>query len=245
MKSYIIRIELNESDPLIWRRVVMPAGATFFRLHQVIQNVTNFMSNYGFDDYHLYEFELPEFIVTNDEEAAPAHDYYMKNRDFYEERLRDMKPEHRQFEQLHQERLKIEIKYPSAVKIDDVLERYGKISYQYDFGDGWEFTIYLEDVVNDYYFGFPTLLMGAETAPPEDVGGMWGYYDFLEIYRDPKHPDYQSTVEWAEMQRYREYNPDFINGSLKMMKYKKTEWGKINHKRYLVIKDKYRKSDVL
>lgn len=44
VKSYIIKIELIGSEPLIWRRVIMPAGATFNRLHDVIQNVTNFQS---------------------------------------------------------------------------------------------------------------------------------------------------------------------------------------------------------
>ena len=46
MKSYIIKIELEESNPLIWRKVIMPAGATYKRLHDVIQNVTNFQSGY-------------------------------------------------------------------------------------------------------------------------------------------------------------------------------------------------------
>ena len=46
MKAYIINIELVGSEPLIWRRVIMPAGATFNRLNDVIQNVTNFLSGY-------------------------------------------------------------------------------------------------------------------------------------------------------------------------------------------------------
>ena len=41
MKAYIIKIEFIDSKPLIWRRVIMPAGATFNRLNDVIQNVTN------------------------------------------------------------------------------------------------------------------------------------------------------------------------------------------------------------
>ena len=66
MKSYIIRIELEESNPLIWRRVIMPAGATYKRLHDVIQNVTNFQSGYPLGGYHLYEFDLKEekMVVT-------------------------------------------------------------------------------------------------------------------------------------------------------------------------------------
>lgn len=57
----------------------------------------------------------------------------------------------------------------------------------YDFGDDWNFTITLEDIVDDYYFGFATLLDGAGTAPAEDVGGLNGFYEFLEAYKDSKH----------------------------------------------------------
>ncbi|WP_205842214.1 IS1096 element passenger TnpR family protein [Natranaerobius trueperi] len=35
---------------------------------------------------------------------------------------------------------------------------------------------------------FPTLLDGKETAPPEDVGGVHGFYEFLKSYCDPQ-PD--------------------------------------------------------
>ena len=42
MKAYQIGIEFIDSDPAIWRRVIMPADATFNRLHDVIQTVTNF-----------------------------------------------------------------------------------------------------------------------------------------------------------------------------------------------------------
>ncbi len=42
MKAYVIKIELIDSGPLIWRKVIMPAGDTFNRLHDVIQKVANF-----------------------------------------------------------------------------------------------------------------------------------------------------------------------------------------------------------
>ncbi len=60
----------------------MPAGATFNRLHDVIQTVTNFQSGYPKGDYHLYEFDLKEedIRVTNDEEAYQEHLHFKKNR---------------------------------------------------------------------------------------------------------------------------------------------------------------------
>lgn len=245
MKSYIIKIELEESNPLIWRRVIMPAGATYKRLHDVIQNVTNFQSGYPYSGYHLYEFQLVEEnrIVTDNEEAYLEHQHYKKNKTMYKERLKTMPKEMLEFEIPHQERLKIEVRKPSGLKIDDYLEQYKEIKYTYDFGDYWSFVIRLEEIVEDYYFGFPTLLDGGETAPPEDVGGIHGFYEFLDIYRDPKHPQHEAIKDWVEGLYFMEYDPDRINKKLKAIKYKKTQWDKINHEKYVVIEDKYRKKE--
>jgi len=243
LKSYIIRIELEESNPLIWRRVIMPAGATFNRLHDVIQNVTNFQSGYPGSGYHLFEFDLSKenMIVTNNEEAYLEHQHYKKNKKMYEVRLKTMSPNMLEFEKRYQERLKIEVRKPTGLKIDNYLEKHKEIKYTYDFGDNWHFKVNLEQIVDDYYFGYPTLLDGAETAPPEDVGGIHGYYEFLEVYRNPKHPEHEEMKAWAESQYFREYDSNWINESLKGLKYRKTEWDKINHERYQIIEDKYRK----
>jgi hypothetical protein len=241
MKSYIIRIELEESNPLIWRRIIMPAGATYKRLHDVIQNSTNFKSGYPSEGYHLYEFHLSKenMTVTDDEEAYLEHKHYLKNKGYYQERLKTMPPEMLQFEKNHQERLKIEVRKPSGLKIDDYLECHKEIRYNYDFGDDWWFTVKLEEVVEDYYFGYPRLLDGAETAPPEDVGGIYGFYEFMKIYSDEKHLEHEDIKAWAKELYFREYDPEWINMRLKFISYKKTQWDKINHENYRVIENKY------
>ncbi|WNF38420.1 plasmid pRiA4b ORF-3 family protein [Bacillaceae bacterium IKA-2] len=243
MKSYIVKIKLEKSDPVIWRRVVMPAGATFNRLHDIIQTVTNFQSGYPHGAYHLFEFDLTkeDKSVTNDEESYLEHQHYKKNKKMYEERLKRMPPEMLEFEKPYQERLKREVRKPTTLKVDEYLEKYRDIKYAYDFGDDWHFIVKLEQIVHDYYFGYPTLLDGAETAPPEDVGGIHSFYEFLEAYRDEKHPEHEDMKTWAESLYFREYDPDWINDRLKGINYKKTEWDKINHDQYQIIEDKYRK----
>lgn len=63
--------------------------------------------------------------------------------------------------------------------------------YIYDFGDSWEHTVQFEH------------LLALEPAPrlaarpPEDVGGVHGYADFLEIIADPDHPEHRQTTRWA------------------------------------------------
>lgn len=243
MKSYIIKIEIEESDPLIWRKVVMPEGATFNRLHDVIQNVTNFQSGYPMKDYHLFKFDLFEVnkIVTNDNEAYLEHQHYKKNKSFYERRLKKVSSNQLEFEKTNQESLKIEVRKPAGLKIDDYLKKYKEIRYTYDFGDNWNFIIKLERIVDDYHFGFPTLLDGTHTAPPEDVGGIYGFNKFLEAFRDKNNPNHEDMKFWAKSLSFKEYDPILINIRLKAIAYKKTEWNKINHENFKVLKDKYRK----
>jgi hypothetical protein len=179
--------------------------------------------------------------VTNDEEAYQEHQHFKKNKKEFAERLENMKPEFRQFEAAYQERLSEVVRKPSGIKIDRFLEQHEELVYNYDFGDGWQFRIKLESIVEDYYFGFPALLDGAETAPPEDVGGIPGFYEFLRIYRDEKHPEHEETKAWADSQYFREYDAEWINDRLKSRMYKKTEWDQIHHENHRVIEDKYRK----
>ncbi len=44
MKSYILKISFEDITSLFWRCVVLLEGVTFNRLHETIQNVTNFQS---------------------------------------------------------------------------------------------------------------------------------------------------------------------------------------------------------
>lgn len=225
MKAYQLKFELQDSDPLIWRRVIIPAGATFNRLHDVIQNVTNFKSGYPYGDYHLFEFELPDenIRVTNDEEAYQEHLNFKKNRKEVEGRMKSSPPEFAKFNETYLRNLKVEIRKPTSVKIDKYLEKYGELQYTYDFGDDWRFIIKLEQVVEDYQYGYPTLIDGAETAPPEDVGGLPGYYQFLKVYDDEKCPEHDEVRDWAKEQKFREYDVEHTNKMLKFIKYKKNE----------------------
>lgn len=71
--------------------------------------------------------------------------------------------------------------------------------YTYDFGDDWEHRVVLEKpppaVAGRVY---PACVAGKGRCPPEDCGGIWGYYGLLEILADPSHPEYGDRREWFE-----------------------------------------------
>ena len=44
---------------------------------------------------------------------------------------------------------------------------------------------------------YPICVEGERSCPPEDVGGVWGYSEFLEAVADPKHEQHEEFKEWA------------------------------------------------
>lgn len=86
----------------------------------------------------------------------------------------------------------------STVRVNDVLREAGdRIAYEYDFGDGWLHEIVLEDFLEpDQEMLYPHCSDGALSCPPEDVGGIPGYYEFLKAYNDPTHETHGFYREW-------------------------------------------------
>jgi hypothetical protein len=72
-----------------------------------------------------------------------------------------------------------------------------RLVYEYDFGDGWEHDLLVEKVLEpEPGATYPVCLKGRRACPPEDVGGIWGYAEFLQILGDPDHPEYEERLEW-------------------------------------------------
>jgi hypothetical protein len=85
-------------------------------------------------------------------------------------------------------------------RLIDALEDVGKRSfkYLYDFGDGWEHTIRVERITEAIPgMTYPCLVEATGRCPPEDVGGPWGYNEFLETIANPDHEEHEDTVVWA------------------------------------------------
>jgi hypothetical protein len=82
-------------------------------------------------------------------------------------------------------------------RLIDALEDSKKLRYLYDFGDGWEHTIKVERLLDpEPGILYPRLIEVAGRCPPEDVGGPWGYAEFLDALNDPKHERHAEFKEW-------------------------------------------------
>nr|WP_276315868.1 plasmid pRiA4b ORF-3 family protein [Paracoccus sp. pheM1] len=86
----------------------------------------------------------------------------------------------------------------TEVRLQDFIGRDAGFTYAYDFGDGWEHQIRIEEwLALGPAPRHARCLEGAWARPPEAVGGPRGYADFLGIIRDPAHEDHRSTLRWA------------------------------------------------
>lgn len=72
-----------------------------------------------------------------------------------------------------------------------------KLTYAYDFGDGWEHSVELEQVLpRTPKAELPACVAGLRRCPPEDCGGPAGYENLLEIISNPKHPERKERLAW-------------------------------------------------
>lgn len=86
----------------------------------------------------------------------------------------------------------------SNMRVGEVLtEIGGSLTYMYDFGDGWEHKIVVEKHLPEAsHADYPVCLEGQLACPPEDCGGVPGYYDLLDVLKHPDDEQYEEMREW-------------------------------------------------
>jgi Plasmid pRiA4b ORF-3-like protein len=145
----ILRIELVDIEPLIWRRVAVRESTNLATLHRIIQVAM------GWLDYHLWEFSIEE--VSYGPHDPDGMDWGRR------------------------------VERADAVKLAKLVENgVESFDYVYDMGDNWEHRIVVERVAAAQPGKFyPEFLGGERRCPPEDCGGLPGYYDFLDTIAGP------------------------------------------------------------
>ena len=157
-----IRIEIEDTNPLVWRELDVPLSTTLAMMHDIIQVVMRWW------DYHLYEFEVGDKIY-----GVPSSDDDLYERKVYK---------------------------ASGLRLATVLDRgIREFLYVYDFGDNWRHRITVLNVrQGDADVEYPRFIAGARRAPPEDVGSISGFEEFLEAVADPEHEQHKRMLEWYD-----------------------------------------------
>jgi hypothetical protein len=111
----------------------------------------------------------------------------------------------------------------TKLKINDYFKEIkDSITYEYDFGDGWEHLVTLEKITdNAEEINYPVCIRGKRNCPPEDCGGPWGYENFLETITNKNHPQHKEMLDWVDGEfDPEEFDIDDINDQLKDIKIK-------------------------
>jgi hypothetical protein len=195
-EAFILHIKLNLENHPIWRRVAVPKHFTFPELHKTIQNI------FGWQNSHLHDFMI-----------FPSRPLSLGSR----KQLDDRRPLINLV--CSPEAFNYEGEIPMRLETDEKLLNYlpADILYTYDFGDGWEHEISIEEVIDDYEWNYPVCLGAEGNTPPEDVGGEPGFENFLGIIADPNHPDHKSMKSWGREQGYKDFDIERTNRILKYM----------------------------
>ena len=151
---------------------------------------------FGWCGYHLYEFRVPSLNMRIDEEDM--EDDFGSWRD--------------------------EEQYDATVfSVQDVFEEANRLVYTYDFGDDWQHDILVEKTLDPAPYPYPQVIKYKGNCPPEDCGGVWGYYDLLEILGDENHPEHEDMKTWVEEtspEYFRDYDVDYVNRALQSLQLK-------------------------
>lgn len=157
---------------------MVPESYTFYDLHVAIQDAMDWK------DYHLHHFQSRSKNQRGDLRASAIHiecpwfDPFEMDDDWL-----------------------ITTEVPIKKLLKDPSDQ---ALYRYDYGDSWEMGITLEAVLpKDKNKTYPVCVEGELAAPPEDCGGIPGYYrciDALEACEDlEKQRTLQSDVDFLEL----------------------------------------------
>lgn len=108
----------------------------------------------------------------------------------------------------------------SRVKLSQIAPKEkAKLRYTYDFGDNWQHEVLVEKVLPpEEGQTYPVCIAGKRACPPEDVGGPWGYMEFVEAIRDPEHERHEEFLEWRGEFDPEAFDPDAVDEALRRLR---------------------------
>lgn len=154
-----LKIKLKGSKPPIWRRIQVERSASFLQLHRIIQLVM------GWTDSHLHEFCINGEFITE------------KDKDIFNGLIEN------DFDDTFDDGFGKGYYDSSKITLESLIDsEKQKFIYTYDFGDDWEHEIVVEKFLpRENTLQYPRCIDGKLNCPPEDCGGIWGFYKLLEI----------------------------------------------------------------
>jgi hypothetical protein len=162
------KIELHEIEPLIWRRIQVPSDYNFWDLHVAIQD------SMGWEDRHLHHFEI------KGKGKRDAVQIGIPDLEGWDDDMPEVFPGWEIMVKVYFNDLGVEAEY------------------HYDYGDSWVHKVKLEGIMyREKSIKYPVCIGGERACPPEDCGGVGGYYNVIKTLSDLKNDDYKGMRIWA------------------------------------------------
>jgi hypothetical protein len=189
---YQFYAELDDYTPKIWRRFQVMNNITMARLGYIVMTMFEMQAS------HLFCFEVPLGENYNqhlkqrsvDDDIADLIPDRLRNKITHFEVQNEMTTEFQDEESLN----------AATEKLPRVIAWAGdKLSLQYDYGDGWEVKLVLEQIIEDKELPgkeLPRVLAGEGYGIIEDCGGTGGLEDIAKAFKKKKGKQYNQYRQW-------------------------------------------------
>lgn len=163
--ALLLRVELKDFKPAIYREVLVDPNITLRALHTVIQAAI------GWENAHLYAFAQPLRSTESFRKIPNQRKWQKPNPDAWGEPMGN----------------------DAKVMLSQLLTApKQRLLYLYDFGDEWLHTITLMAFSNAHV-PLPHLLKAQNGCPPEDCGGPPGAEYWAAAWYDDAHEDHETA----------------------------------------------------
>ncbi|MBA2291632.1 MAG: plasmid pRiA4b ORF-3 family protein [Gemmatimonadales bacterium] len=160
------KVTLDEVNPLVWRRIEVPASYSFWDFHVAVQDAM------GWFDSHLHLFRLPNPESGEiDEIGIPDEDVFEGDPVCLPGWQVQIAPYFGKIGASAVYEYDFGDDWIHEVQLEAITGRQPRVKY-------------------------PRCLDGERACPPEDCGGPPGYARLLEIIADPTDEEYESMMEW-------------------------------------------------
>lgn len=157
---YRVRVELDDAHPPIWRRLDLRSDVKLDLLHQILQVA------FDWTDSHLHRFSLGGGAFDRHSQLFLCP-YDVDNNDWGDDDDDGIAA--------------------AEVRLDETLSEPGDVlRYLYDYGDNWELTLHLDQVLPaESDCAAAVVVDGDRAAPPEDCGHLVDAESLAEVLPDP------------------------------------------------------------
>jgi hypothetical protein len=162
---YQLKITLFDTQPKIWRRILIPTSVTFWELHSAIQDV------FHWNHTHLHQFHYEDKILRKPLWfGIPTDEDDMYNVEIY--------PSWK-----HKISKYLNLEEPNLKYVYDLSDNWMHLIELENILPAEKGTAY------------PICIGGKRNSPPDDCGGTHGYEEMLGVLSDPSDEEYEGTKE--------------------------------------------------